>query len=534
MNRFKYSNQSLKNAIKFIKTTKGQPPSWVTKHRDDLVVKGSKLFFNDREIISRERVQDVLRKEIYKVGGTVPSGRDSAFHICKKRYVGISRRGIMEFIRGQKPLGEVKAALNKPKQTSGERLKNYTFETDLIFLKKTDLEKANKKFVRDDTSDLTYFLSTVEKVTGLSRFDHVLTKDPNIVTPLVVKHCKDIAKQLKTTTSKCEIRTDRGGEFNHNELEKHFKKATFVNSGVSVENKNAQFQKCFFQILRQRKATDIEDATKQSEKLLNNTFNRIHKKTSNELVERGDVKLNLKEYNDKRKTLVAGDKRKPFEVGEYVRILEPKKKRTGIDYKRYKNKTYGERVFIVKKITKKTFPRKYWVDGRWRLQSDLLKSLPRDKKSLDLVEERDDNQKNERKRERKEHLEKRFEEVQKEEAKKKEPIAKDAPIARRRSSRAAAARAKVRMLQSKAANEQIDDMLDDDEKKPEKKEVKNKQVKNKPLRPKRTPQHKAMIRFLKMYKLPSGGSLEVLGKRIVAFKKKNPNWKKMRPTVRKV
>ena len=340
MDRYKISESVLKKVATFLKNGKkdGKLPLWVTKYKEDLSVKGTKVFYKEREIISKERVDDVLRKELYKKGGDVPSGRDSAFHICKQRYVGISRRALMDFIRKQKPLGEVKAALNKPKVAGGERLKAYTFETDLIFLKKTDLEKANKKFIRDETKELTYFLSTVEKVTGLCRFDHVLKKDAKIVTPLVIKHCEDMANQLQTKISKCSIRSDKGGEFTLKEFQKVFKDAKFVPSGVSVENKNSQFQKCFFQILRQRKATDIDDAMRQSEKLLNNTYNRIHKKTSNELVERADEKENLREYNSKRKTFQAGDKRLPFDVGQHVRLLV-KDKKAGIDYKKYKNKT---------------------------------------------------------------------------------------------------------------------------------------------------------------------------------------------------
>ena len=411
MDRFKITEAGRKKALKYIKSKKGSPPTWATKYKDDLTTKGSKLFYKEREVISRENVDDVLRFELYKKDGDCPSGRDAAFHICKKRYVGISRRSLMQFIRKQKPLGEVKAAVNKPKSSAGEKLKNYVFETDLIFLKKNDLEKANRKFHRDEIKDLTYFLSTVEKVTGLCKFDHVLTKLAPVVTPLVIKHCEALAKQLNTTIKKCDIRMDRGGEFSLTELQKHFKKVEYVNSGVAVENKNAQFQKCFFQILRQRKSTDIHDAMRQSEKLLNNTYNRIHKKTSNELVERNDEKEDIKEYNSKRATFIAGDKRKGFEAGQHVRLLV-KSKKPGIDYKRYKNKTYGTQVYVIKKTTKKATPKKYYVNGKWMLQSDLLKSAPRDKKSIQLVEERDKSFTVKRKKEHEEHQKEREKEIE--------------------------------------------------------------------------------------------------------------------------
>jgi len=505
MDRFKITDTNLKHAKAFLKTGKGKHPVWTSKYKDDLTFKGNKLYYKEREVVSRERVDDVLRKELYRKDGDIPSGRDSAFHICKQRYVGISRRAIMEFIRKQKPLGEVKSSLNKPKQAGGEKLKNYIFETDLIFLKKRDLEQANPQFFKDDMNELTYFLSTVEKVTGLCRFDYVLSKNANVITPKVIAHCEDMAKELKTTIAKCDIRMDKGGEFKITELAKHFKKAEHVNSGVAVENKNAQFQKCFFQILRQRKATSIEDAMRQGQKLLNNTYNRIHKKTSNELVKRGDEKENIKEYNDERKKFVAGDKRKPFEVGQHVRLLVKEHKKR-LDYKRYKDMTYSKQVYVINKITKKTTPRKYRVNGRWWLQSDLLKSAPRDEESNKLMDERDEDVIIKKKKELKKHIDKRSDEI--------EAQAK----ASKRPQRQAAMDAKVAMLQNIAILDKFDDNLYGLQQK-------------KKQRPQKSAKHEAMIDYLKKAGLPVGGSMAVLKARIKAYKKTKKKKKKIKTMV---
>ena len=499
MDRFKITDAALKKAIKFVRSGDGKPPPWALKYKADLSLKGSKLFYKEREIVSREKVDAVLRDQLYKKGGDVPSGRDSAFHICKQRFVGISRRALMEFIRKQKPLGEVKAALPKAKQAGGERLKNYVFETDLIFLKRGDLEKANKKFRRDELPELSYFLSTVEKVTGLCRFDYVLKKDAALVTPRVIKHCEDMAKELKTTIAKCDIRMDKGGEFQIKKLAEVFKKAEHVNSGVAVENKNAQFQKCFYQVLRQRKSMDIEDAMRQSEKLLNNTYNRIHKKTSKELVERGDEKENILEYNRKRKTFIAGDKRKVFEVGQHVRKLV-KSKKPGIDYKRYKNATYSKQVFVVTKVTKKAVPRKYRVDGTWWLQSDLLKSAPRDEKTQDLMDERDE----EEEKKEKKFIEDRVKEVQ------------EKPKGLRRSTRKASKAASLKMLKSKGDWQDFDKMLDDIEDEEEKAEKPQKK-KKKPLSIKQ----KRLMKYLRNKGLPTGGDVPTLLARIAKYKASN-------------
>ena len=131
MQRFKFTIPKIEQALKYLKTKKGAAPNWCHKYEKELQVKAGKIFFEEKEIIPREEVDSVLRDEFYTKNSTTPTGRDSAFHILKQKYWGITRNSIMEFIRKQKALGEVKAALNKPKQSSGEKLKHYVFETDL-------------------------------------------------------------------------------------------------------------------------------------------------------------------------------------------------------------------------------------------------------------------------------------------------------------------------------------------------------------------------------------------------------------------
>ena len=69
MDRYKLTRAAVKKAVKFIKTGDGKAPTWATKYKKDLSVKGSQLFYQDREVVSRERVDDVLRQELYKKGG---------------------------------------------------------------------------------------------------------------------------------------------------------------------------------------------------------------------------------------------------------------------------------------------------------------------------------------------------------------------------------------------------------------------------------------------------------------------------------
>ena len=89
-------------------------------------------------------------------------------------------------------------------------------------------------------------------------------------------------------------------------------------------------------------------------------------------------------------------------------------------FKSYKNETFTERVFIIKKTTKKAVPTKYYVNGKWYLQSSLLKSAPRDVKSQELVDSRSQSKQKQDRKERDEHLEDRLDELRAKPKKKKE------------------------------------------------------------------------------------------------------------------
>ena len=66
MNRYKFTDASLAKAIKFINGKINTGPAWAKKHKEDLKIKGKKLFYNGKEIVTRERIDEVLRSEIYK------------------------------------------------------------------------------------------------------------------------------------------------------------------------------------------------------------------------------------------------------------------------------------------------------------------------------------------------------------------------------------------------------------------------------------------------------------------------------------
>jgi hypothetical protein len=435
MNRYKLRQQDFPKAILYVKgkAKKGDSPNWAVKFKDDLTVHGKKLKYKGLPIVAEEDVEKYLRKALFDSKSDLPFSRDAAFHVLKKTVVGIPRRRIMTFQRSQRTLGETRAALPAPKVKGGQKLKKYTVETDLVFIRKNDLENINPRFEKMDIKFETYILSSVEKTSGLTKLSYTTTKDKVVVTPLVEEHIKYFAKKLGTTPKMMALRMDKGGEFGIRTLRRLVPDVKTVNTGTSVEARNQMIQRSFYRILKNRRAIKIEDALAQTEKIVNNTLNRIQKKSPNEIIEEKVPEKELvAQYNRTRKSYIKGDKRLPFEVGDSVRIQIKKKKGADIDFKSYKDMTFSARVYTISKRTQgKRVPIKYRVNRIWYTQDKLLKSSVRDKESERIIREKDQEQK------RKDDVEekKRVEEAEKKERereKQKEKLIKAGVLRRTR------------------------------------------------------------------------------------------------------
>ena len=396
MNRYKLKKADFPAAIKYVqgKAKKGESPNWSVKFKADLSVHGKTLKFKGMDLIPEADVDSYLRKVLMDPQGDVPFSRDAAFHILKNRVAGIGRRKIMEFFRRQRTLGETRPALPKPKVKGGEKLKKLTVETDLIFIRKNDLSASNPRFKKNEHIKFeSYIVSTVEKTTGLSRLDYVTTKKASVVTPIVKRHIKEIAAALGVEPKHMTARMDKGGEFSVKELKKLVPDTYNVAMGSSVEARNRMAQQSFYRILKNRRSLTIKGALGQTQKLLNQSLNRIQGATPNEsIAKKATQKDLLAQYNRTRATHIAGDTRKEFQVGDWVRI-QIKKPKAGIDYKSYKNATFTKAVFQIQKRTqgkRRGQPIKYRVNKKWFTQDVLMKSAPRDQESERIIEERDE------------------------------------------------------------------------------------------------------------------------------------------------
>jgi hypothetical protein len=393
LSRFKIHKEDFAKAVKYLTKSawKKDTPAWIVKNKQNLQVKDGKVLYNDKPIVPIEGADDYLRGLVFGKDSKTPLSRDGMFHLVKSEVAGISRRRIMDFLRGQSVVQKGKGAVPVQK-LSGKPLKNYHIEFDLVFVKKTDVVKANPHFKEDETLDglknnkLTYILSVVEKVTGLTRLEYVTRKEAKIVSPLVVKAIKSIASALKTPTKQIDASSDRGDEFSPKVISPHVKSYEFVPTGSSIEKKNSDIQRVLFQLLRARRGKSFKGLVKRTEEITNNNLSRITHKTPNEAVEAAEPDSDLKSYNAKR---AKGSTGAALSVGDHVRVRILKiQKGLGLAYKSYKNMLWSDRVYkISAKSSRK--PSKYRVGKKWYLTSMLMRSKPIDAVSEAIIKKRD-------------------------------------------------------------------------------------------------------------------------------------------------
>ena len=391
INRYKFLLADIPKVKAFLKDNEktNGVPHYAKKFKADITIKRGKLYYQDREIVPRENVEDYLRDKLYSKDATIPFGRDSAHYSLLKTTVGISRRVLYDWLMAQKNIVDSKPSLPKPKLRSGIKRKKLTLGTDLIFVRREDLIRSNPKFENDNLKQETYIITTVENCSGLVQLSYLQSKDQT--NAALEKHIHWFAKTFQVKPSDFALESDKGSEYSMSRIKRLIPDYKFVASQGACERKNRQVQANFYRILKNRQATTIKDALKKAQDMANNTVSRKHKKTPTEVVETSTKKKIIENHNKTRATFIAGDKRKPYKVGDWVRVMAPEKVRRGIAYKSYKGVAYEKEVKKIIKVTKRAQPTKYRLsDKKWYTQYRLMKTRKVDKKSQKLIKERDE------------------------------------------------------------------------------------------------------------------------------------------------
>ena len=454
MNRYKIEKSSFAAVKKFLagKLFKKDVPSYASKFKSDLSFRGKTLLYKGDPVIPSEDVDSFLRKEFYSKKSDIPLSRDGAWHILKKRNIhGITRTRLMKFLKAQSPVESTRNALPKPKQQSGQPVRKFHFQTDLVFIRKPDFVKVNKKFDQTIQKFESYIVSTCEVLTGVCRLSYIQKKSEAM--PHVLRHLREIASQLGIKNlKKYEGSSDSGSEFNFKKLRQVMKAWKIVKLGSKVENVNRQIQKRLFQLARGRRGHKLPDLLNQVEKITNNNYNSVHQKTPNEIAEESkeDDKKEKEiaaKYNKKRRKYKSNIKTQ-FKAGDYVRILViGAKEKVSPGFKSYKANTYTKRIYKVQKVTKTAIPQKMYVNKKWYTVDQLLKTEPRDELSEQLIRNRDKQQEDLDQLEFDKHMKER-----------KEELLKDA-VQPRRSRRRAAVKGRAKQLATIERNRELDKQL---------------------------------------------------------------------------
>ena len=269
MNRYTYTSSSVKQAIAYLKNQEGQPPNFISDHPESFSSKGGQLFYDKKMVVPQELRADLLRKILYKDPGG-PMGRDSLYYHIQPNFVGIPRSFVLEFLKKQKVLQDVKPLPRSEIKLRGgiRHRKLGVLETDLVHLRAKDAP-----FWLKGGSPDRYFVVVCCVMTGFIQVRLSTSKDPSEM----VRHFKKLFPVFEKYFPITVLRSDRGGEFRNSQVSDWLKEQgisqKFVALASMVENRNRLFQKAFFVAARSRKGKLFE-AIDSAVKTVNHTLNR--------------------------------------------------------------------------------------------------------------------------------------------------------------------------------------------------------------------------------------------------------------------
>ena len=102
MQRYKFTEKNIKQAIGGLKGEKGKTPKFYTKYKEKLTTKDGKLFYEKKEVVPKTGIDKILRALLYDSKSQTPWSRDSGYADLSKRYTGISKRAFADFVSRQR------------------------------------------------------------------------------------------------------------------------------------------------------------------------------------------------------------------------------------------------------------------------------------------------------------------------------------------------------------------------------------------------------------------------------------------------
>ena len=360
MNRFKIDKSGiekvmdkLKNPDKSIKL-----PGFYTKSKDKekFEIKNGNLFFENKEIIAKEKVETVLRDAFYDKKSKVPWSRDAGYSDLAKRYIGISKRDFAEFARKQRVKIRTDNVSRKVTRAGRKLSKKGTIEIDLFQISRKDLPTYIKKTFKPTLEKNTqhFVLHMTDKLTSLSFLSYLghgaKTKSRDKVMPKVREGSTFFSTHLGIPKSKLRYLRDAGGEFDPN-LKGHI-----IKLGPAIESRNSFAQRVLHRLLAAKRG-DLKSVIKQTQDIMNNTKSRNIKKTPLEAA--GSEAADLAPLYNKTRAVGKPTPEKALKVGDMVRVVTKDKKNAL--YKAYKATQFSSKKYKILEVSKSK-PRRYKIN----------------------------------------------------------------------------------------------------------------------------------------------------------------------------
>ena len=130
MNRYNFTEERIKALKSYVKKPEGRKPVVLNKH--EATIQKGKLYLDGKQVIPKNKVEETLRRKI--LSGQIPLTRDAAFYWLSKKYVGLSRKAVDDFLKKQRIIRETDNAKAKTTATNrkvGEAGEHDSMETDM-------------------------------------------------------------------------------------------------------------------------------------------------------------------------------------------------------------------------------------------------------------------------------------------------------------------------------------------------------------------------------------------------------------------
>ena len=324
MNRYNFSDKSVNQAKKYLKSKLGPQPNFLKKYTGS--VKKGKLYLNGLLVIPAEQKVAKLRQLV--LSGEVPMTRDPLYHYLSKQMVGISRQDIQDFLGTQRVIRET-----DNQQATTTRTKRKVNTKGLLHIDLVEVYWKDLPFEPDvpDPPGMTekelaegvevnskggYFFGCVDSLTALSWYKYAPRKSYKFITPLAKSAFTYFSKKLGVPLNKLRVKMDRGDEFDKKMYEKWGLKVFYVKSSPFIEGKNSHFQRVLYRVAKTHATRNLTKLLKLTMSQLNNTKSSVSGKTPLEAIATSTAKLSKKYNSSHSKLRKSAVKLKPLKLGE--------------------------------------------------------------------------------------------------------------------------------------------------------------------------------------------------------------------------